>query len=34
MLYILNINKFMGLYNLECFGTAVLISNIQNTFDT
>jgi hypothetical protein len=34
MSYILNIHKFIGLYNLEYFSTAVLISLIfQNTFD-
>jgi hypothetical protein len=33
-LKILNINKFMGLYNFEYFfGWHVSISNIQNTFD-
>jgi hypothetical protein len=34
MLYILNINKFIGLYNLEYFSTAMLVSLIfKNAFD-
>jgi hypothetical protein len=31
MLYILNINKFIGLYNLEYFSTAMLVSLIFKT---